>query len=95
MDSPGLLSLAQTKTLLETNFPRIVESIVLMWGHRELDIYLTRLAVDERGDRQGFPPEIISDLMFLSQLHNVAHPFEESGGQYVKGMRFDDGLAFR
>jgi hypothetical protein len=76
MDSVGL-TIQTTKTQLEEKFPRIVESIVLMWGHEELDTFFAKLAVDDRGDRQGFPPEVMSDIMFLATLHTVAYPFQQ------------------
>lgn len=59
---------------LEQQFPRITEKIVLLWGYPEMDIFFERLAIDLRGDREGFPPDVMSELMWLSRLHASAYP---------------------
>jgi hypothetical protein len=50
-------------------FPRIAQAIEMLWGNPELDDYLNRLIVDDRGDRQGFPPHVITALLALSKQH--------------------------
>jgi len=83
-------------TRLEHQFPRIAEAIVLLWGHPEMDAYFNKIAVDERGDREGFPPEVMSDLLMLATLHAHAYPFANSRVQYANGgMRFHRGIGFR
>lgn len=56
-------------TELEKNYPRIVEKLALLWGHDGLSSYLGHLLIDERGDRHGFPPDIMAEIMFLDNLH--------------------------
>jgi hypothetical protein len=95
MDSPGL-TIQSSKTTLEERFPRIVDSIVLMWGNKEMDTFFQKIMMDDRGDRQGFPPEVMSDLMFLSQLHNTAYPFQNaSDTRYYNGIRMSAGFTLR
>jgi hypothetical protein len=53
---------------LELRYPRILDSIVLMWGYGELDGYLERLLFADR-KRDGFPPEVMEELMMLQLLH--------------------------
>jgi hypothetical protein len=61
------------QTALEQEFARIAEQIILMWGHPELDTFLARLCIEDRGNRKGFPMPVMEDLMFLALLHQRAH----------------------
>lgn len=55
---------------LEKNFPRIVEKITLMWGATDFPDYLHSLMIDKRGDRQGFPFDVLEEMMFLNEIHD-------------------------
>ena len=55
---------------LEKRFPRIVDKIVLMWGTTEFSTYLNTMIIDNRGDRQGFPFDVLEEMMFLTSLHD-------------------------
>jgi hypothetical protein len=80
---------------LESQFPRIAEQICLMWGHPEMDIFFARLAVDDRGDRQGFPPDVMSELMSLSVIHSLAYHFESAADRYAnRNDVYQAGIAF-
>lgn len=60
--------MVQTSASLES-MPRVATQISLLWGTEECDRYLRELLVDtSRDDRQGFPPEIFDELLFLSRL---------------------------
>jgi hypothetical protein len=69
---------------LETLYPRICAALVQMWFRDEIDRYLDSLILDDRFDRQGFPYEVLDELLFLSDLRwgmrhdrrkaEVAHP---------------------
>ncbi len=66
-------------TALERLYPNICQEILRLWRHEEIDAYLQGLIVESRHDRQGFPWEVINDLMFLSDLswqsrHDGARP---------------------
>jgi hypothetical protein len=83
-------------TLLEIKFPRIASAITLLWGNPEMDVYFNRMVIDNRGDREGFPPEVMSDILFLISLHNYAFPFGAKNEQYANGgMRLSSGIGFR
>lgn len=56
---------------LEKGFPRIVEKIVLLWGANDFSDYLNSLMIDERGDRKGFPFDVLEELMFLNHVHDI------------------------
>ncbi|WP_052190622.1 ankyrin repeat domain-containing protein [Chitinibacter sp. ZOR0017] len=62
---------------LENCYPRILEQVLLYWGSEQLEAYIAELAVDERGDRQGFPPEVASELFALQRLHQQQFPPEQ------------------
>jgi uncharacterized protein len=54
---------------LDQRYPHILERIEQLWGTSQIDHYLQELLLDTRGNRQGFAPEVMSDLMFLHGLH--------------------------
>lgn len=54
---------------LEERFARIVNRIGALWLTPQLDHYFDDLLVDRRGGRQGFPAEIMSELMALYAKH--------------------------
>lgn len=54
---------------LEQRYPRVLNRIIELWYSLEIDDYFTDLMVDTRGGRQGFPPEIASELFTLSLVH--------------------------
>ena len=55
---------------IENGFPRIAERIGLLWGADDFPDYLNSLMIDKRGDRQGFPFDVLDEFMFLSELHD-------------------------
>jgi hypothetical protein len=56
-------------------FPRIAETIRRDWGKRALDDYLSKLAVDDRGGRQGFPPDVLTAILEVARLHAAQYRF--------------------
>jgi hypothetical protein len=54
---------------LEYHFPRIFEKIMALWDSLEFDAYLAELMTTSRINRQGFPQEVASDIIYLSMLH--------------------------
>jgi len=53
---------------LERQFGRIAEKIAETWPRTDCARYIDSLLVDERGGRQGFPPEVVSELFLLHAL---------------------------
>ena len=53
---------------LEEHFPRLVSEILAFWGSPTCFEKLQDLLVDSRGGRQGFPPDVYSDLFLLMRL---------------------------
>ncbi|CAN5469652.1 hypothetical protein BH11PSE11_BH11PSE11_04650 [soil metagenome] len=61
-------------TTLEKDYPRVIQAITAMWGFPELNLYFDKLTIDERGDREGFPPDVWDDIYTLQNLHHQLVP---------------------
>lgn len=49
--------------------PRIIERIVALWNQgSSLEAYLDDLLIDRRGNREGFPPPIIMEILALKNF---------------------------
>ena len=59
---------------LEKRFPRIANDLCSLWKGSGIDHYIDGLLLDDRGDRMGFPIEVLDDLMFLAGIRwHLAH----------------------
>jgi hypothetical protein len=58
------------RAALET-YPHIIESVCIFWGGRECDTYLSKLVIDTRGGRRGFPQEVMDELLFLTEVATI------------------------
>lgn len=65
--------------LILESYPHIGNKIIQTWGSIELQRYLTKLIIDERGDRQGFPPPIASALLRIYDDHSKLVPEDNRG----------------
>ncbi|HXU92529.1 MAG TPA: ankyrin repeat domain-containing protein [Gallionella sp.] len=54
---------------LERQYPRILSKIMELWDSPASEEYFVDLMVDKRGDRAGFPPDVASDIIYLSMVH--------------------------
>ena len=60
---------------IERRFPRIALEVTARWQHGDIDAYLDSLLLDDRGNRQGFPSDVLEEIMFLSSLRwQLKHP---------------------
>lgn len=60
---------------IERRFSRIANELVKRWQRDDIDAYLNSLMLDDRGNRQGFPPEVLEEIMFLSSIRwQMLHP---------------------
>lgn len=64
---------------LETGYPRVFNAIIDKWGNPELENYLEDLMVDKRGGRQGFPPDVMNDILTLSRIHGHVQSVKMAG----------------
>ncbi|TCS38671.1 hypothetical protein EDC30_102412 [Paucimonas lemoignei] len=65
---------APCQCALEAQFPHILSAIQALWGYKELNTYFTKLTLDERGGRAGFPPEVWDEIHTLLRLHQEILP---------------------
>jgi hypothetical protein len=69
---------AQPLALMQ-RFPRIANQLAAVWSETpSLRSYLDGLLVDDRGHRQGFPQDVLSELLSLRLYHASLHPQELS-----------------
>lgn len=69
VDTPPLV-------VIREHYPRIAKAIELMWGTREMDAYFSRLVVDDRNGRAGFPAPVLAAILKLSADHARRFGFE-------------------
>lgn len=72
-------------------FPHILAKIADLWGSPALDTYLETLMLDDRDGRQGFPPEVATELFSLIALHG-ALGLQRSSGVFGWGAAEDPDL---
>jgi len=63
--------LIEVRCDLEQSYPHLMERVLTLWGEPELLPFLRKLIVDERGGRQGFPFEVMSELLILAAVANA------------------------
>lgn len=56
---------------LEEKFDRILTNIEKLWSKPEIEDYFTDLIIDRRGGRQGFPKDVLEDILRLREYHHV------------------------
>ena len=84
---------------LEERFARIVGRIAELWLSPQLEHYFNELLMDRRGGRQGFPPEIMSELMTLYATHtsivsaNAKDPLDPWGFEAMRRELQEMGVA--
>lgn len=54
---------------LEKQFPRILNKIIELWDTPQMEAYFNDLMVDKRGNRQGFPAAVATEIFYLSQVY--------------------------
>jgi hypothetical protein len=53
---------------IELRFPRIARELASRWEKWDIDAYLDHLLIDERGNRMGFPADVLEEIMFLAGI---------------------------
>jgi hypothetical protein len=66
---------------LMNRFARIANQLAAMWGDLEcFEPYMESLLTDKRGNRNGFPPEVLAELADLERYRYTIRP---SGSRWV------------
>ncbi|MDB5811796.1 MAG: type secretion system protein [Betaproteobacteria bacterium] len=66
------------ESTIEQLFPRIAEKLAIVWPSEACAMYITSLLVNTRETRQGFPPEVVEDLLMLHSINDIllrSNPF--------------------
>jgi tankyrase len=76
---PDPTAARQTKlneaSAIEHKFSRIAKVLTTLWQRDDIDAYLNNLMLDDRGNRQGFPDDVLEEIMFLSSIRwQLLHP---------------------
>lgn len=56
---------------LEKHFDRVLTKIDQMWTTEQIDDYFCDLIIDKRGGRQGFPKDVMEDILTLRKLREL------------------------
>ncbi len=75
---------------IEKQYPHIAKQLCEYWGEGVFENYANKLIIDERGDRQGLPREVIEELLFLYQLHLKKMNFDPHKMSIVRNTGFLD-----
>jgi len=57
-------------TQLAVKYPRVANRIAENWSRPDITKpYLANLLIDDRGGREGFPPDVVAELLRLSHYY--------------------------
>lgn len=60
---------------LSQQFPHVIEKVILLWGYPEFYIFINKLLLQSRNEnRQGFPPEVLKDILQMETDHEKIIP---------------------
>ncbi len=59
------------ESTIEQRFTHVSQQLVAMWPSDACALYIKRLVISDRGSRQGFPQEVVEDLMMLYQINEM------------------------
>lgn len=57
--------------IIDAGFADVAKRIADTWPYPECKDYLSKLLIQDRIDRKGFPPKVITALMELQELRGV------------------------
>jgi hypothetical protein len=84
-----------SRSVVESRYPGMLQAISLMWGYPELNAYFDRLWLAD-GSQTPIDPEAMSELMLLAQIHQSIVPQRPGrtlatiyGTDYTRGRRKD------
>ena len=62
----------ECKSLLEDQYPRIIQSIDIVWSYpKEFDQHMSKLEIDDRGKRSGWPLKVWTELQYIRNIHDI------------------------
>ena len=81
---PITVRIQNARAVLEVSFKRILDKIDLLWGSPECEHYFSSLVTTDptRGQRQGFPPEVMAAILLLHNFHASEFVFDDKDDHY-------------
>ncbi|MFY9326959.1 MAG: ankyrin repeat domain-containing protein [Georgfuchsia sp.] len=86
---------------LEERYDRILTKIEQMWDTPEIEEYFTDLLIDKRGGRQGFPEEVLAEIVRLANYREILTIKQAERREYAiselakRGIQVDTNNLFR
>ena len=62
---------------MEQRFPHIAKKLPALWRSEACAVYLSGLTIADRPGRQGFPADVMEDLVMLHEINEIL--MRESG----------------
>ena len=59
------------ESCIEQQFPHIATKLTVVWPSEACSMYISDLIVNRREARQGFPKEVLEDLLFLHEINDM------------------------
>lgn len=59
------------ESTIEQRFPHIAKRLTALWPSEACALYLASLLVSDRPDRQGFPADVMDDLLMLNEINDM------------------------
>jgi hypothetical protein len=56
---------------IEQQFPHMAQKLTLLWPSEACQVYLRNLLIMDRETREGFPPEVVEDLLMLFAINEA------------------------
>jgi hypothetical protein len=57
-----------------SNYPKIVRTLSLLWGSKEIETYFAELFTSSRDQRNGFEPDVFFELTKIQREHQLQFP---------------------
>jgi len=72
--APGSVPATPSSSVLEQRHPQVVRTLTLLWGHPELNEYLSRVAAGLDPRLTDIVPAAMAELMLLAEVHRRICP---------------------
>ena len=59
------------ESTMEQKFPHLVKKLTGLWRSEPCAVFLSSLMISDRPDRQGFPYDVLEDLIMLTELNEI------------------------
>ncbi len=68
---PQQMSDGLPESCLEQQFPHVAQKLTVVWPSEACALYISGLIVNRRDTRQGFPNEVVEDLLMLHEINDM------------------------